>query len=62
MVDTQKARQTLDAIEARHRDIVKVEKSVHELHDMFRDLALLVESQVGFSLLFLIEIIFIMKG
>uniref|UniRef100_V5HAF0 Putative syntaxin 1a n=1 Tax=Ixodes ricinus TaxID=34613 RepID=V5HAF0_IXORI len=45
VMETQKARQTLAEIEARHHDIIKLEKSIRELHDMFMDMALLVESQ-----------------
>lgn len=39
-------RQTLADIEARHADIKKLEKSIVELHEMFLDMATLVESQV----------------
>lgn len=46
MVETQKAKQTMADIEDRHADIVKLEKSIRDLHDMFVDLAGLVESQV----------------
>ncbi|PAA60749.1 hypothetical protein BOX15_Mlig011532g1 [Macrostomum lignano] len=45
MTDTQQAKQTLADIEARHEDIMKLEKSIKELHDMFLDMAMLVESQ-----------------
>lgn len=45
--DTQQARQSLKDIEARHNDIIKLENSIRELHDMFMDMAMLVESQVG---------------
>ena len=47
MTDTQQAKQSLADIEARHQDIMKLEKSIKELHDMFMDMAMLVESQVG---------------
>ena len=46
ITDTQQARQTLADIEARHNDILKLEASIRELHDMFMDMAMLVESQV----------------
>ncbi|KOB76736.1 Syntaxin 1A [Operophtera brumata] len=36
---------TLADIEARHADIIKLETSIRELHDMFMDMAMLVESQ-----------------
>ncbi|XP_022235381.1 syntaxin-1A-like, partial [Limulus polyphemus] len=45
VIETQKAKQTLEDIEARHADIIKLEKSIKELHDMFMDMAMLVESQ-----------------
>ena len=47
MTDTQQAKQTLADIEARHADIIKLENSIRELHDMFMDMAMLVESQVN---------------
>ena len=46
IMETQQARQTLADIEARHNDIMKLENSIRELHDMFMDMAMLVESQV----------------
>ena len=46
MMDTAAAKQTLADIEARHADIIKLETSIKELHDMFMDMAMLVESQV----------------
>ncbi|KAG1656036.1 Syntaxin-1A [Nymphon striatum] len=45
MIETQQAKQTLADIEARHNDIIKLENSIRELHDMFMDMAMLVESQ-----------------
>lgn len=45
-METQQARQTLADIEARHADIIKLETSIKELHDMFMDMAMLVENQV----------------
>jgi len=48
-METQQARQTLADIEARHADIMKLENSIRELHDMFMDMAMLVENQVGWS-------------
>ena len=46
MTDTKQAKQTLADIEERHADIIKLENSIRELHDMFMDMAMLVESQV----------------
>ena len=43
--ETKMAKQTLADINARHNDILKLEKSILELHDMFMDMAMLVESQ-----------------
>jgi len=51
ITETQQARQSLKDIEARHNDIVKLESSIRELHEMFMDMAMLVESQVGFRTL-----------
>ncbi|XP_033111536.1 syntaxin-like isoform X1 [Anneissia japonica] len=45
IMDTQQAKQTLQDIEARHNDIIKLEKSITELHDMFMDMATLLETQ-----------------
>lgn len=45
IMETQQAKQTLADIEARHADIMKLEKSIQELHDMFMDMAMLVEQQ-----------------
>ncbi len=45
IMDTASAKQTLADIEARHADIIKLETSIKELHDMFMDMAMLVESQ-----------------
>jgi t-SNARE complex subunit (syntaxin) len=53
-METQQAKQTLADIEARHADIIKLENSIRELHDMFMDMAMLVESQVS-SLYFQID-------
>lgn len=45
IMDTQQAKQTLADIKARHEDIMNLEKSIRELHDMFMDMAMLIESQ-----------------
>jgi len=45
IMETQQAKQSLKDIEARHEDIMKLENSIRELHDMFMDMAMLVESQ-----------------
>lgn len=55
-METQQAKQTLADIEARHADIIKLENSIRELHDMFMDMAMLVENQVrsnSFTLIYL---------
>ncbi|XP_056392212.1 syntaxin-4 [Hyla sarda] len=43
--DTQITKQALNEIEARHEEILKLEKSIIELHDMFMYLAMEVEAQ-----------------
>lgn len=40
-------KQALNEIETRHTEIIKLENSIRELHDMFVDMAMLVESQVS---------------
>ncbi|TNN80371.1 Syntaxin-1A [Liparis tanakae] len=39
--------QAMNEIETRHTEIIKLENSIRELHDMFMDMAMLVESQVN---------------
>ncbi|XP_051530795.1 syntaxin-4-like isoform X2 [Myxocyprinus asiaticus] len=43
--DTQATRQALNEIESRHDEIIKLERSIKELHDMFQYLAMEVEAQ-----------------
>ncbi|XP_062340439.1 syntaxin-2-like [Osmerus eperlanus] len=43
--DSQITRQALSEIESRHQDIIRLESSIRELHDMFVDMAMLVETQ-----------------
>lgn len=38
--------QAMNEIETRHTEIIKLENSIRELHDMFMDMAMLVENQV----------------
>ncbi|XP_035600304.1 syntaxin-3-like isoform X2 [Oncorhynchus keta] len=45
IMDSGISKQALSEIEARHKDIVRLESSIKELHDMFVDIAMLVESQ-----------------
>lgn len=45
-MDSQISKQALSEIEGRHKDIVRLESSIKELHDMFVDIAMLVENQV----------------
>lgn len=47
MIQTEQAKQMLADVEARHNDILKLEKSLKELHDLFLEMAILVESQVS---------------
>ena len=46
MIDVEKARQAVNEIKARHRDITQLEASIRELRDMFTELAHLVSTQV----------------
>uniref|UniRef100_A0A673VH80 Syntaxin 2 n=1 Tax=Suricata suricatta TaxID=37032 RepID=A0A673VH80_SURSU len=43
--DSQITRQALNEIESRHKDIMKLETSIRELHEMFTDMAVFVETQ-----------------
>ncbi|XP_037367232.1 syntaxin-2 isoform X1 [Talpa occidentalis] len=43
--DSQITRQALNEIESRHKDIMRLETSIRELHEMFMDLAVFVETQ-----------------
>ncbi|ERE75166.1 syntaxin-2-like protein [Cricetulus griseus] len=43
--DSQITRQALNEIESRHKDIMKLETSIRELHEMFMDMAMFVEAQ-----------------
>ena len=45
-MDSQISKQALSEIEGRHKDILRLESSIKELHDMFVDIAMLVENQV----------------
>lgn len=60
IMDTQQAKQTLADIKARHEDIMNLEKSIRELHDMFMDMAMLIESML--LLLYYIWFIYIYFG
>uniref|UniRef100_UPI00358E85D8 syntaxin-1A n=1 Tax=Myxine glutinosa TaxID=7769 RepID=UPI00358E85D8 len=44
-MDSKIDKQAMSEIESRHNDIIKLETSIRELHDMFVDMAMLVESQ-----------------
>ncbi|KNC77025.1 hypothetical protein SARC_10504, partial [Sphaeroforma arctica JP610] len=39
------AQQALEDIQDRHKDLIKLEKSIRELHELFVDMAILVEQQ-----------------
>ena len=45
MVESAQTRQALGEVEARHREILRLEADIRELHDMFYYMALLVEEQ-----------------
>ncbi|KPP72584.1 hypothetical protein Z043_108399, partial [Scleropages formosus] len=46
IMDSNITQQAMNEIETRHTEIIKLENSIRELHDMFMDMAMLVESQV----------------
>ncbi|XP_050985816.1 syntaxin-1A isoform X4 [Labeo rohita] len=46
IMDCNISEQAMNEIETRHNEIIKLENSIRELHDMFMDMAMLVESQV----------------
>ncbi|KAJ8368778.1 hypothetical protein SKAU_G00088060 [Synaphobranchus kaupii] len=45
IMDSNISEQAMNEIETRHNEIIKLETSIRELHDMFMDMAMLVESQ-----------------
>ncbi|XP_062341269.1 syntaxin-1A isoform X2 [Osmerus eperlanus] len=45
IMDSNITQQAMNEIETRHTEIIKLEKGIRELHDMFMDMAMLVESQ-----------------
>ncbi|CAN9508802.1 unnamed protein product [Ophioblennius macclurei] len=45
LIDAKATRQALNEIESRHDEILKLERSIRELHDMFQYLAMEVEAQ-----------------
>ncbi|XP_041088440.1 syntaxin-3-like isoform X1 [Polyodon spathula] len=45
IIESSISKQALSEIESRHKDIVRLESSIKELHDMFVDIAMLVENQ-----------------
>lgn len=49
IMDSSISKQALSEIETRHSEIIKLENSIRELHDMFMDMAMLVESQALLS-------------
>ena len=46
LIDAKATRQALNEIESRHDEILKLERSIRDLHDMFQYLAMEVEAQV----------------
>ncbi|GIX77746.1 syntaxin-1A [Caerostris extrusa] len=62
VIETQKAKQTMADIEDRHADIIKIEKSIRELHEMFLDMAVLVENQKIIILIIIAAVVVIILG
>lgn len=50
LIDAKATRQALNEIESRHDEILKLERSIKDLHDMFQYLAMEVEAQVNQTL------------
>lgn len=46
LIDAKATRQALNEIESRHDEILKLERSIRDLHEMFQYLAMEVEAQV----------------
>nr|XP_028689220.1 syntaxin-3 isoform X3 [Macaca mulatta] len=59
IIDSQISKQALSEIEGRHKDIVRLESSIKELHDMFMDIAMLVENQ---KLIIIIVLVVVLLG
>ncbi|XP_069484997.1 syntaxin-3 isoform X4 [Ambystoma mexicanum] len=59
IIDSQISKQALSEIESRHKDIVRLESSIKELHDMFMDIAMLVENQ---KMIIIIVVVLIVLG
>lgn len=53
--DTKAMRQALNEIESRHDEILKLERSIKDLHDMFQYLAMEVEAQVSQTLMLFLD-------
>lgn len=51
LIDAKATRQALNEIESRHDEILKLERSIKDLHDMFQYLAMEVEAQVNQTLM-----------
>eukprot|EP00111_Clytia_hemisphaerica_P017247 TCONS_00051050-protein len=45
VTDTDDAKRRLKEVEDRHNDIIKLEKSVQELHSLFKDISILIDKQ-----------------
>ena len=45
MLGDREKQMLLRDVESRHQDIIKLEKSIAELHEMFQDIAMLVDAQ-----------------
>lgn len=46
LIDAKATKQALNEIESRHDEILKLERSIRDLHEMFQYLAMEVEAQV----------------
>ncbi|XP_074868569.1 syntaxin-2 isoform X4 [Carettochelys insculpta] len=60
--DSQITRQALNEIESRHKDIMKLESSIRELHDMFMDMAMFVETQKMAFIIICVTVLLVILG
>ncbi|XP_067557335.1 syntaxin-2 isoform X3 [Pseudorca crassidens] len=60
--DSQITRQALNEIESRHKDIMRLETSIRELHELFVDMAVLVETQKMMFIIICVVILLVILG
>ncbi|VDP57596.1 unnamed protein product [Schistosoma curassoni] len=60
MAETEAAKRSLSDIEARHADIIRLEKSIQEMKELFFNVALLVDQQCKIICIILVVVISIL--